>query len=109
MSISNELSYTFLNANIYIFTDVWMVLDESPPPLGELHIYGVLEVAPGLIGNLSASHILVFGSLLVGSETEPFTGDFSFILRGSHATKEFVVPQGPVVGAKAIGTYINII
>ena len=86
-----------------LFTDVWMVLDESPPPLGELHIYGVLEVDPGLIGQLRASHILVFGTLIVGSEHEPFTGDFSFILRGSHRTKEIVMPNGPVVGAKAIG------
>ena len=81
-----------------------MVLDVSPPSLGEIHIYGVLEVEPGLIGSLRASHILVFGSLIVGSEDEPFTGDFSFIMRGSHQTNEIVLPDGPVVGAKAIGT-----
>ena len=90
-----------------VFLDVWMVLDMTPPPLSEIYVYGVLEVEPGLIGSLSATHIVVMGKLIVGAEGDPFTGDFSFILRGSHSTPQVMLPAGPAIGAKAIGNEVK--
>ena len=85
---------------------VWMVLDEIPPPLTRLYIYGVLEIDDQMDMQLSAEIILIQGDtaqLVAGTADEPYQNNFELILRGNHLTPDQPLPNGPNLGAKALG------
>ncbi|XP_069115426.1 fibrocystin-L-like [Argopecten irradians] len=88
--------------------DKWIVLNESPPPLDQVIIYGTLEVQENAENiRLAANYIYNFmGQLIVGcGEDSRFTGTFTLTLRGNHSTPEFQNPAGqrtPNIGAKAL-------
>ena len=87
---------------------VWMVMDESPPPMVRLMIYGVLEVADDQDMTLSAEIIMIQGDLaqmVVGFADAPYTHNFELILRGNHETPDQPLPDGPNLGAKALGVF----
>ncbi len=71
----------------------------------KLFIYGTLELDDSRDFNLSATHILIQGGrLIIGwSEEEPFTHNVHIKLRGNHFTPDLPLPNGPNMGAKAIG------
>ena len=52
----------------------------------------------------SATHIIIAGGrLVVGWPKIPFPGQMQFVMRGDSNTPEINLPEGPKLGAKAIG------
>ena len=87
---------------------VWMVLDEVPPYLTRLYIYGVLEIGDDMDNVLSAEIIMIQGDLaqmVAGFADEPHTHKFDILLRGNHETPDQPLPNGPNLGAKALGVF----
>ena len=87
---------------------VWMVLDEVPPPLTRLYIYGVLEIGDAMDNVLSAEIIMIQGDLaqlVAGFADAPHTHNFDILLRGNHETEDQPLPNGPNLGAKALGVF----
>jgi len=87
---------------------VWMVLDEVPPFLTRLYIYGVLEIGDDMDNVLSAEIIMIQGDmaqLVAGFADEPHTHKFDILLRGNHETPDQPLPNGPNLGAKALGVF----
>ncbi|XP_035686784.1 fibrocystin-L-like [Branchiostoma floridae] len=90
----------------------WLVLgDEDLPKLGKLYIYTVLELWDPANPytrdyTLEATHIFIQGGRLIGGWPDnPYLGNIHIILHGDHNTPEMPVPNGPNVGAKAIGVF----
>jgi len=87
---------------------VWMVLDENPPPMIRLMIYGVLEIADEMDMTLSAEIIMIQGDtaqLVAGTADAPYQHNFDLILMGNHETEDQPLPDGPNLGAKALGVF----
>ena len=87
---------------------VWMVLDEVPPLLTRLYIYGVLEIDDSMDNVLSAEIIMIQGDLaqlVAGFVDAPHTHKFDILLRGNHETLDQPLPDGPNLGAKALGVF----
>ena len=87
---------------------VWMVLDEVPPKLTRLYIYGVLEIGDDMDNVLSAEIIMIQGDLaqlVAGFSDAPHTHSFDILLRGNHETPDQPLPNGPNLGAKALGVF----
>ena len=87
---------------------VWMVMDESPPPMVRLMIYGVLEIADEMDMSLSAEIIMIQGEtaqLVAGTADVPYQHNFDLILMGNHETEDQPLPDGPNLGAKALGVF----
>ena len=87
---------------------VWMVLDEVPPLLTRLYIYGVLEIGDEIDNVLSAEIIMIQGDLaqlVAGFPDAPHTHKFDILLRGNHETPDQPLPDGPNLGAKALGVF----
>ena len=86
--------------SVVITQGQYIVLDESPPALHLLLVYGgVLEFSRD-VGDLAlnASYIFVFGGkLLVGTEQEPFPNKATITLTGDRDSYEL-----PVYGAKCL-------
>ena len=87
---------------------VWMVMDEDPPLLTKLFIYGVLEIDDQMDMTLSAEIIMIQGDtaqLVAGFDDTPYTNNLEIILRGNHTTPDQPLPNGPNLGAKALGVF----
>ena len=87
---------------------VWMVMDENPPLLSRMYIYGVLEIDDVMDMTLSAEIIMIQGDLaqlVAGYADEPYQNNFELILRGNHYTPDQPLPNGPNLGAKALGVF----
>ncbi|XP_066276424.1 fibrocystin-L-like [Branchiostoma lanceolatum] len=100
------------NDDVKVIGVPWLVLgDADLPKLGKLYIYTVLELwDPANPYNrdytLEATHIFIQGGrLIVGWPDNPYLGNVHIILHGDHNTSEMPVPNGPNVGAKAIGVF----
>ncbi|XP_035685638.1 fibrocystin-L-like [Branchiostoma floridae] len=99
------------NDDVKITGVPWLVLgDEDLPKLGKLYIYTVLELwdpsNPYRDYTVEATHIFIQGGrLIVGWPDAPYLGNVHIILHGDHNTPEMPVPNGPTVGAKAIGVF----
>ncbi|CAH1775752.1 unnamed protein product [Owenia fusiformis] len=93
--------------DVQILPGLWMVADVQLPWMKKLYIYGTLEIANTQDNILNCSHVLIQGGrLIVGfNETEPFLFNFQLILRGEHATPDMPLPEGPNMGAKALGVF----
>ena len=77
---------------------VWMVMDESPPPMVRLMIYGVLEIGDDQDTTLSAEIIMIQGDLaqmVAGFADAPYQHNFNLVLRGNHETPDQPLPDGP--------------
>ena len=81
--------------------------------LGRVWIYGGLEFEFARNGDgefynftFSATHIIIVGGrLVVGWEKQPFMGTLDLVLNGDHLTPDVPLPNGPNVGAKALGKF----
>eukprot|EP00058_Branchiostoma_floridae_P026715 XP_002612206.1 hypothetical protein BRAFLDRAFT_108902 [Branchiostoma floridae] len=100
------------NDDVKIMGVSWLVLgDEDLPKLGKLYIYTVLELWDPANPytrdyTLEATHIFIQGGRLIGGWPDnPYLGNIHIILHGDHNTPEMPVPNGPNVGAKAIGVF----
>ena len=85
-----------------------MVLDEVPPLLTRLYIYGVLEIDDSMDNVLSAEIIMIQGDLaqlVAGFVDAPHNHKFDILLRGNHETPDQPLPDGPNLGAKALGVF----
>ncbi|XP_044514196.1 fibrocystin-L [Gracilinanus agilis] len=116
-SPENNYSIPQEGANVVIPEDTWMVMDIDIPSLERLIILGVLEVEDKT-NNIStgrsiyrkvvlnATYISVQGGRLIGGwEDNPFKGELQIILRGSHSTPEWPLPNGPNQGSKVLGIF----
>ena len=100
------------NGLLFILTGDWVVADTSLPIINKLYIYGVLELEYQINPEtedyfnfiLNCSHIIISGGrLIVGWEDQPFMGQASIVLRGDHYSPDMPLPDGPNMGAKALG------
>ena len=75
-----------------------MVMDENPPPLSRMYIYGVLEIDDQMDMTLSAEIIMIQGDLaqmVAGFADAPYQHNFNLVLRGNHETPDQPLPDGP--------------
>ena len=66
----------------------------------------MLEIDDQMDMQLSAEIILIQGDtaqLVAGTAEEPYQNNFELILRGNHLTPDQPLPNGPNLGAKALG------
>ncbi|XP_051826954.1 fibrocystin-L [Antechinus flavipes] len=116
-SPENNYSIPQEGANVVIPEGTWMVVDVDIPSLERLIILGVLELEDHKnnvsTGKpiyrkvvLNATYISVQGGRLIGGwEDNPFKGELQIILRGSHSTPEWSLPNGPNQGSKVLGIF----
>ena len=86
----------------------WMVMDIDPPPLRMLIVeaMGTLEVPDDGDHKLEVEIMLLRGGKFqVGTQDEPFTNNFELVLVGNHYTVDQPLPNGPNLGAKALGVF----
>ena len=86
--------------SVVITTGEFIILDENPPPLYLLTIYGGTLKFADWVGDLAlnASYIFIYGGrLIVGTEDEPFPYTATITLEGDRNSYEL-----PVYGAKCI-------
>jgi len=95
-------------ATVFIPPGVWMVLDMDPPPLRMIIVeeMAALEVEDGADRQLDVEILLLRGGKLqVGTQDTPFQSKFDLILSGDHYTEDQPLPNGPNLGAKALGVF----
>ena len=89
----------------------YVILDISIPRLATITIYGALELLDELDHTIEADTIIIAGGrLVVGWPDMPFNNTAIFTLHGSRVSPEIILPPiGPVLGAKAIGVFGQLI
>ena len=98
--------------NVTINSSQCILLDMEIPRLGRLIIEGDLEVEDSRDHVIQADLIIINGgSLIAGSEENPFLNKVRIILNGNTSTTEFNFNDlaSPPVGAKAIGAFGQLI
>lgn len=89
-------------------------MDQQIPVLDSLEIQGTLELDHGPNKNrqltISVTYLYILGGrLIIGcDEANPFEGLAQIILRGTHATPDWAVTEGPNVGSKVLGKYCSL-
>ena len=89
----------------------YVILDIPIPRLATITIYGALELLDELDHTIEADTIIIAGGrLVVGWPDMPFNNTAIFTLYGSKFSPEIILPPiGPVLGAKAIGVFGQLI
>jgi len=103
-----ELGYTTPVAGdtVFIPPGAWMVMDIDPPPLRMIFVYGGLEVEDEADHTLEVEIVLVQGGMFqCGTQDEPHNHTFTLLLSGDHYTEDQPLPDGPNLGAKALGVF----
>ena len=103
-----ELGYTLPVAGdtVFIPPGAWFVVDIDPPPLRMIFVYGGLEIEDEADHVLDVEIMLIQGGKFqVGTQEEPFTHKFDLLLTGNHYTVDQPLPDGPNLGAKALGVF----
>jgi len=101
-----ELGYTLPveGDTVFIPPGAWFVMDIDPPPLRMIFVYGGLEIEDEADHVLDVEIMLIQGGKFqVGTQDEPFTHSFTLLLTGNHYTEDQPLPDGPNLGAKALG------
>ena len=94
--------------NVMILSSWWMIVDTELPVMNRIYIYGALELASDRNHKLSANIIHIgglSGALIVGWLDKPMLNSVLISLRGNHSTKDLPLPEGPNLGAKALGVF----
>ncbi|XP_040210792.1 fibrocystin-L-like [Rana temporaria] len=117
-SVENNYTVPKNGSTVIIPAGKWVIADTDMPYLEKLIIYGKLELknltnssiagsAPSFKTTvLNATYISIQGgSLIAGTETDPFQGELRIVLRGNHSTPEFPLPDGPNQGSKVLGVF----
>jgi len=91
---------------VFIPPGAWFVMDIDPPPLRQLYVYGGLEIEDEADHILDVEIMLIQGGKFqVGTQDEPFQHKFDLVLTGDHFTEDQPLPDGPNLGAKALGVF----
>merc|ERR1719402_2060317 len=77
----------------------------DPPPLRMIFVYGGLEIEDGAGDRKLRVEIMLIqgGKFQAGLPDAPFQDNFELILTGNHYTEDQPLPDGPNLGAKALG------
>ena len=88
-----------------------VMVDIPIPRLASITIRGTLELLDELNHTIEADYILIErGTLIAGSPEKPFVNMATFVLHGNQLSPEVILPpRGPVLGAKAIGVFGQLI
>ena len=89
-----------------MFAGTWVVVRESPRKDFEaVYVYGTLEFEYKKSEDIvfAVTYLLVYGSLFGGWPHLPMENNLMLRLLGNKYTPEIAVPDGPKIGAKAIG------
>jgi hypothetical protein len=103
-----ELGYTVPveGDTVFIPPGAWMVMDIDPPPLRMIFVYGGLEVSDEDDHTLTVEIVLVQGGKFeCGTQDAPHNHTFTLLLSGDHLTEDQPLPDGPNLGAKALGIF----
>ena len=91
---------------VFIPPGAWFVMDVDPPPLERIYLYGGLEISDEADHKLEVDIILIQGGKLeCGTQKTPHLRKFELILTGNHYTPDQPLPNGPNLGAKALGVF----
>ena len=73
--------------------------------LGNLMIFGDLEISDGVDFDIHVKSLVISGSLIIGTEESPFQHSFSLTIHGDKMSPSFENPNWihGIVGPKAIG------
>ena len=110
---SNQSAWVALNSTmptegstVIIPPGAWMVMDINPPRLKKIFIYGGLEIMDDADHKLEVEIILIQGGKLeCGTQGKPHVHKFELVLFGNHRSEEQPLPNGPNLGAKALGVF----
>jgi hypothetical protein len=81
--------------DVFIDSAWHVIVDESPPCMGELHIYGLLEIGEGTaILCMQQVAVYKYGILRAGSPAEPFPHDLVILLHGVERDPVMVMAEG---------------
>ena len=91
---------------VFIPPGAWFVMDIDPPPLKRIYLYGGLEIMDNEDHKLEVEIILIQGGKLeCGTQDVPHINKFELVLHGNHLTEDQSLPNGPTLGAKALGVF----
>ena len=92
--------------SVFINCTQYVIIDIPIPRLANITICGGLELLDELNHTIEADFILIDGRLVAGSPERPFQNMATFVLNGNKFSPEVILPpRGPVLGAKAIGVF----
>ena len=103
-----SLGYTMPVAGdtVFIPPGAWFVMDIDPPALKRIYLYGGLEIMDDADHKLEVEIILVQGGKFeCGTQEVPHVNKFELVLKGNHLTEDQPLPNGPNLGAKALGVF----
>ena len=90
----------------------YLIVDEPLPTLGAITIYdfATLELQDTMDHVINCTHIFIHGGQLVAGEllggvVPTFQHSITINLLGNTSTYDYPLPNGPVMGAKAIGVF----
>ena len=96
--------------DIFINCTWYLLLDTTIPRLGMLTICGSLELLDGMDHIVQVDLIIIQGGRLVtGYPDTPFTSRATFLLHGNKSSPEHFFTIGPILGAKALGAFGELI
>ena len=96
--------------DVFVNCSWYLLLDVAIPRLGRLTVCGTLEVLDGMDHVIEADVIIITrGRLVAGYPDTPFTSKVTFLLHGDRASPEVRFDIGPILGAKAIGVFGELI
>ncbi|XP_063041153.1 fibrocystin-L-like [Engraulis encrasicolus] len=117
-SAENNFKVPKEGSDVVIPIGQWVVLDGSTPALNRLTVQGVLEVPNDMNSTssrsarsttpvvLDATYISIQGGrLIAGWADEPYEGELHIVLRGTHYTPNWLLPNGPNQGSKVLGVF----
>merc|ERR1711892_827897 len=110
---SNASAWELLGYNLPMSGDTvfippgsWFVMDIDPPPLKRIYLYGGLEIDDTADRKLDVEILLIQGGMFqAGLPDAPYQHKFELVLRGDHFTEDQPLPDGPNLGAKALGVF----
>ncbi|CAF1377186.1 unnamed protein product, partial [Adineta steineri] len=90
--------------DIYIPSDIWLVVDYPLPTILSLRIDGVLEFEQGMNNILNVNSILINGGqLIVGWPNDPLTSNVDIVIQGDASVNVLLPNDGGSIGPKVIG------
>lgn len=105
--LSNEGTKPDEWATVEIPAGFYMMLDESPPKLTKLIVYGKLEFLDESDLELHAGSIVNFGEIAVGSLENPFMHHAEIVIHGNRTSPTVVVSDQHFLGNKVIANFGN--